>query len=201
MLTQAIFVGDHVALDFLNTVAAPHGAVIESIADGEAYLSWLTDAGLLKPSVAQQLLNKFNKPALDRVAGEARDLREWFRQIINKFPGVDVRWQTASFITMLNPILIMNCSHLQLEMLGKHLTLVEQQGYTKPRQLLLPVVQQIAELVTDCDPSLIKCCANPPCTLWFYDRTKAHRRRFCSVAVCGNRVKVAAFRLRQQRPK
>ena len=54
MSDSAFFVGDHAALDFLNTIAAPRGEVLESIAHGEAYVSWLADAGLLDPSQVQQ---------------------------------------------------------------------------------------------------------------------------------------------------
>ncbi|NEJ40784.1 CGNR zinc finger domain-containing protein, partial [Rhizobium ruizarguesonis] len=36
------------------------------------------------------------------------------------------------------------------------------------------------------------------CTLFFLDTTKSHRRRWCSMALCGNRMKVAAFRSRKQ---
>jgi predicted RNA-binding Zn ribbon-like protein len=32
----------------------------------------------------------------------------------------------------------------------------------------------------------------------FYDRTKSHKRRWCSMALCGNRHKVAEFRKRRQ---
>jgi predicted RNA-binding Zn ribbon-like protein len=32
--------------------------------------------------------------------------------------------------------------------------------------------------------------------MWFYDRTKGHRRRWCTSTGCGNRAKVAAFRAR-----
>ena len=49
------------------------------------------------------------------------------------------------------------------------------------------------------DPALLKACAGADCTLWFMDRTKAHRRMFCSATACGNRAKVAAFRRRAQR--
>lgn len=198
---QAILVGDHAALDFLNTIAAPRGEVIESIPNGEAYLTWLADAGLLEPSKVQKLCMQFGKAALDRVAREARELREGFRQVIAKSAGTQVRWQAGKVISKLNQILALDCSHCQLEMLDKHLTLMERHKYMRARQLLVPVAQCIAELVIDGDLSLIKCCANPPRTLWFYDRTKTHRRRFCSVAVCRNRVKVAAFRLRQQQLK
>jgi predicted RNA-binding Zn ribbon-like protein len=57
---------------------------------------------------------------------------------------------------------------------------------------------QIASLVATEPPALVKRCAGPGCILWFVDRTKAHRRVFCSATVCGNRAKVAAFRERQR---
>jgi len=39
-------------------------------------------------------------------------------------------------------------------------------------------------------------CGNPACTLWFLDTTKAQRRRWCTVEICGNRAKAAAHRRR-----
>ena len=201
MSNKAFFVGDHAALDFLNTIAAPRGEIIEFIPDGGAYVTWLTEAGLLDHSVVQDLLDRFGGSALDRVAGEARDLREWFRQVITTAATAHMTWPTADVIPKLNQLLAMSNSQRQLEISGRQLALRERHEYTRARQLLVPIAQVIAELVTDGDPSLIKLCANPPCTLWFYDRTKAHRRRFCSAAVCGNRAKVAAFRERQRQSK
>ena len=195
----AFFVGDHAALDFLNTIAAPRGEMIEFIATGEAYVSWLADAGLLDASQVPVLLDQFGKPALDRVASDARDLREWFRQVLEK--PATTRWQAADMVAKLNGMLALDHTHRQLQISDGHLTLQERREYTQAQQLLVPVVRAIASLITDNNPSLIKRCANPPCTLWFYDRTKAHRRRFCSAAVCGNRVKVAAFRERQRQSK
>lgn len=201
MLRQDFFVGGHAALDFLNSLAAPHGEWIESIVNGEAYLSWLADAGLLKPDEVQKLLAIFGKPALDQVAVEARELREWFRQVIMKSPNISGYWRTASTIAKLNNLLAMDCLFYQLEMHDKQLALREWHRYTQARQFLIPIALSIAELIVNGDLALIKCCANPPCTLWFYDRTKGHRRRFCSITICGNRIKVAAFRLRQRKAK
>jgi len=200
MSDKAFFVGDHAALDFLNTIAAPRGEVIEFIPDGGAYVAWLVDAGLLDRSEVQELLDRFGKPALDRVAAEARELREWFRQVMARRAGWLARGR-AGEVARLNQILAMDFTYRQLEASGRHLVLREKRGFTRARQLLVPVALVLAELVTNAAPSLIKRCANPSCTLWFYDRTKAHRRRFCSAAVCGNRAKVAAFRERQRQSK
>jgi predicted RNA-binding Zn ribbon-like protein len=76
--------------------------------------------------------------------------------------------------------------------------LVERCRLDSADQLLGLVALQVARLITEEAPALIKPCAGPDCTLWFRDRTKAHRRLFCSAAACGNRAKVAAFRERQR---
>jgi predicted RNA-binding Zn ribbon-like protein len=64
--------------------------------------------------------------------------------------------------------------------------------------LLALIGEQIANLITQEDAALIRECGGSACTLWFLDRTKAHRRLYCSASTCGNRAKVAAFRERQR---
>jgi predicted RNA-binding Zn ribbon-like protein len=62
----------------------------------------------------------------------------------------------------------------------------------------VPVAEAVATLLAKGDFSLVRKCECPDCTLWFHDRTKSHHRRWCSMALCGNRMKVAAFRARQK---
>lgn len=38
-------------------------------------------------------------------------------------------------------------------------------------------------------PDRIRKCQNPACVLWFFDTTRNGTRRWCSMAVCGNRAK------------
>jgi predicted RNA-binding Zn ribbon-like protein len=64
--------------------------------------------------------------------------------------------------------------------------------------LLVPVAEAVARLLAEGDFSLVRKCESSDCTLWFYDRTKSHHRRWCSMAQCGNRMKVAAFRARRK---
>lgn len=61
-----------------------------------------------------------------------------------------------------------------------------------------PVVD-VHDLVCHADFRLIRACEGTACTLMFLDRTKAHARRWCSMAVCGNRAKAAAHRARASR--
>jgi predicted RNA-binding Zn ribbon-like protein len=67
-----------------------------------------------------------------------------------------------------------------------------------PAQLLTQAAHAAAELIAAGNFDLIRKCEADDCVLWFYDRTKAHRRRWCSMAIGGNRHKVAKFRQRQK---
>jgi predicted RNA-binding Zn ribbon-like protein len=77
--------------------------------------------------------------------------------------------------------------------------LAERQHCTDALELIALVALKLAELVANENPALVKSCAGAGCTLRFLDKTKGHRRLFCSAAACGNRTKVAAFRERQKR--
>jgi predicted RNA-binding Zn ribbon-like protein len=59
--------------------------------------------------------------------------------------------------------------------------------------LLAAVARSAAELVSEGVGARLRLCANPHCGLFFYDKSRTRRRRWCSMSVCGNRSKVAAF--------
>ena len=63
--------------------------------------------------------------------------------------------------------------------------------------LLAAIARSAAELLVEGPGAPIRRCANPKCRLFFYDDSRTHRRRWCSMATCGNRHKVAAFLGRQ----
>jgi predicted RNA-binding Zn ribbon-like protein len=68
--------------------------------------------------------------------------------------------------------------------------------------LLVPIAESAAGLLTADDLTLVRKCQNPQCILYFYDTTRNHARRWCSIAVCGNRAKVAThYRRRRQGPQ
>jgi predicted RNA-binding Zn ribbon-like protein len=59
--------------------------------------------------------------------------------------------------------------------------------------LLAAIARSAAEIVVEGAKAPIRLCANPRCGLFFYDASRTHRRRWCSMASCGNRSKVATF--------
>ena len=59
--------------------------------------------------------------------------------------------------------------------------------------LLAAIARSGAELLAERATDNLKQCSNPDCRILFYDDSRTHRRRWCSMALCGNRSKVAAF--------
>jgi predicted RNA-binding Zn ribbon-like protein len=194
----SLFVAGHPAIDFLNSAYAPGGELVETIGDGRALLDWMTSAGLLRKDAAAQLGRRFTRKALDAAAQEARAVREWARTWLAAWRENPAR-DYGEEIAALNKLLARENRARELVAAKRRLELTERPHFTDARELIAPIALEIARLVTQEDPSLIKACAGADCTLWFLDRTKAHRRMFCSATACGNRAKVAAFRRRAQR--
>lgn len=78
---------------------------------------------------------------------------------------------------------------------------VHRADYRDPEQILTAVAESVADLLAYGDLSLIRKCENPECVLYFYDTTKNHKRRWCSMAACGNRAKARAFYQRSKQTK
>lgn len=194
---QAPLIGGHVAIDFLNTSFTPDERPIETIGDARSFVSWLVAVGLIDEITATRLIKRFGPKALESAAAEARKLREWTRDWLE-------RWRAkphAAYLeelTYLNKLLARGVSTHEVTSTEEGLALVERPSLDSPDALLTLIALQVATLITNESPELIKSCAGEKCSLWFVDRTKAHRRVFCSASACGNRAKVAAFRQRQK---
>lgn len=67
--------------------------------------------------------------------------------------------------------------------------------------LLAAVARSGAEIVAEGAAARLRICANPSCGLFFYDTSRTRKRRWCSMARCGNRHKVAAFSRRHNAGK
>jgi len=192
------FVAGHPAIDFLNTAYAPGGVLVETIGDGRALLDWMMGAGLVDKDEAARLARRFTRKSLDAAAEEARTVREWARTWIETWRANAAR-DYGDEIAALNKLLARESRGRELVANKRRLELIERPHFEDARELIAPIAVEIARLVTQEDPSLVKACAGTECTLQFLDRTKAHRRVFCSATACGNRAKVAAFRRRAQR--
>ena len=194
----AMFVADALGLDFLNSIATPVDTIVDWIADGAGLLRWLAEARLVPDAVLETIGAQALPGELDKVAGQARDLREWFRDFVQSHRGRPLTGAAIAELEPLNRLLERDERFTRLERVGDRLVLQPARRWRSPEALLLPIGEALAELVSTEDFAQVKACEGPVCTLLFADHTRGHARRWCSMAVCGNRAKQAAHRSRHR---
>jgi predicted RNA-binding Zn ribbon-like protein len=194
---RALLLADHPALELLNSTFAPRGEAHELIGDGRAFLTWLVDTGFVTEPDAARLKRRLGAQKLDEIAREVRAFRSWATEWIDRWRSEPDAPYDAE-LRRLNALLHQAHDFGELERAGTRFVLTPRRHDGSGAELVAMLAGHVASLIVGADPSLVKRCASSECTLWFLDRTKAHRRRFCSVSACGNREKVAAFRARRR---
>jgi predicted RNA-binding Zn ribbon-like protein len=201
----AIFIADSTGLDFLNSVATPVDAEIDWISDGEELLAWLQQAQLVPPDVLATMRKQAKPAELDRVAAQARNLREWFRTFVHAHKGKPLKAVDPAELEPLNRLLESDdmFARLAAHRHGKTTALEFQitRRWRTPDSLLLPIGESLARLLAEGILPDVKACEGAACTLIFADRTRARSRRWCSMSICGNRAKQLAHRHRLKRSR
>jgi predicted RNA-binding Zn ribbon-like protein len=205
-----IFIADNPGLDFLNSIAVPVDTEVEWLASGEDLLAWIKQAGL----IPDEVLSAFRKGAvageLDAIAAQARALRDWFKPFVCKHMGRPLEPRTLRQLEPLNQLLAREQAFGQIVVPDRRrpgetgvssLAWRPQRRWQSPESLLLPLARSLADLVCTEDFTHVKACEGLACTLLFVDRTRGHVRRWCSMAICGNRAKQSAHRQRARRTR
>lgn len=205
---EPFLLADNSALDFLNSIAAPSSDDIEWISNGCDLLAWLDRTGLCPSDVLKKFGEETAPEKLDAVAADARKLREWFREFIAAHTGQQPGPSTITCLDRLNHLLKCDAVYRQIEE-GKHsdgepvssLQMREYRRWDAPKDLLLPIAEAMSELICRPDFERVKNCEGPTCTMWFFDVSKNHTRRWCAMEMCGNRAKAATHRAKNRRAK
>ena len=196
----AIFIADSLGLDFLNSIATPVDTPIDWLDNGDGLLKWLAQAKLVPADALNDLRARAMPGELDKVADQARALREWFRGFVCKHMGRSLTPKALRELGPLNRLLERDEAFNQISRPsrsdGDRLELRMTRRWRSPEALLLPIGEALARFVCEEDLANVKACRGHSCTLVFADRTRRRARRWCSMAVCGNRAKQAAHRKR-----
>ena len=194
------FLADALCLDFANTEVVSHDQAIDLLPDFARFMDWLNRAGVVSEHEIREAARRWSGPAGEATLETAKGLRLTIRRaaeaIASSKPVPDVT------LAVLNPLLARSPARAELvRTKQKRIVKRFRLHLQEPIDLLAPIAESAADLFSSPDYFQIKKCANPACVLVFHDRTKNHRRRWCSAQGCGNRAKVAAYRERQRRTK
>jgi predicted RNA-binding Zn ribbon-like protein len=179
------FLGGATWIDLLNSTLSPDGGAtrLDFLAEPSAFERWLANAEIEQPrdgAVAAATVSNLRdalRPAFDRLAA-----------------GKPLSTETLGFV---NAGLSEAPFVRRLTLRGEGYAL-EEAPIGAQSSVVATIAADFARFVTDYEAQRLKHCANPACTMVFYDRGKNNHRRWCSSAVCGNRDKVANYRARKR---
>lgn len=185
-ITDAPLLGDHLAMDLLNTEARSGDVIVDYWNSDADVFRWLQQNNISAVAGLSSLAD-------GELLSQAKALRALSHQLICAF-----KQHQQQDVSRLNTYLhsYVSAPHLVQDGDGKMTITRVSRGETVS-SMLGQVAEAVAQLLVDGDATLVKQCEHPDCILWFYDRTKAHKRRWCSMATCGNRYKAAQFRKRK----
>ncbi|MBV8050755.1 MAG: CGNR zinc finger domain-containing protein [Acidobacteriaceae bacterium] len=193
-----LFLGNHLALDFLNTRPVQNGEPHELLPDFNAVLRWFRAASLLSSHQVDDLRRQWGESVRGReMTAALHELREKLRHEI-------IAWEDTGklhrgFSDVLNQIM---AEHPMLTRLNRNTNEVMTELWfeaRRPEDLFAPLAYAVALLFSSVDRSRVRKCGH--CVLHFYDTSKKGTRRWCSMQLCGNRLKVAAYAVRQRAHK
>ena len=189
-----LFLGNHLALDFLNTCPVQNGEAVELLCDFDALLRWFQAAALLSSRQAASLRQQWGESARAHHVVEAmRELRERLRKEILAWESGGIVHRAA--VDELNHLMAEHPIVTRLKPSGKTLTIELWFDPRHPEDLFAPLAHSAAKLFAEVDRSRVRKCGQ--CVLHFYDTSKKGTRRWCSMQLCGNRLKVAAYAARR----
>jgi predicted RNA-binding Zn ribbon-like protein len=177
-----LFLGGSPAIDFVNTEIVSRGEPVDLLEDEADLRRWLAAGGL---------------GAVNGRLAEAKALRADLRRLFLRLAAGDPVRQ--SDLEGINTALARGSSRSELRVRdGRPHLEMKLRGAASAA---FRIAQSAAEFLAHADLSLVRQCQGAGCILLFYDTTKSHTRRWCSMAGCGNRAKAAEHYRRVSRSR
>lgn len=178
-------IGNNLGLDFANSIMFELST--------EDLLAWTIAAGLVEAVEVERLYPKWSKSSLDSISTFRRFLR---KTVVKLTKHKEI---SQSDVEVVNKVLKQKSGYSELQK--------QTEGFAKgfridledPNAVLEPIAESFVDLLCYGNLNYLRKCESPECVLYFYDTTKNHRRRWCSMAVCGNRAKASSFYKRKKK--
>jgi len=183
-------IGNNLSADFVNTVVSfeHERGTLRSASD---VVDFLTMTGAISNAEAKRLRAQVtNRAVAARFLTTALELRNAVTSALTAIEGHE-RIDDAS-LASINAILAADAGFEQLAPHDGAYRLERRHMLDDPRIALVPIARDVARLLAT--PGVpVRKCAGEGCVRHFYDDSRTRRRRWCEMAICGNRAKASAF--------
>ena len=186
--------GGHPALDLVNTLdERPFERPVEILESYQDLVLFTELAGLIEPTLARKLGAR-SGPACLRIVARVRALREQLFKILAAVhadePARRAELEAISAAA--------RSAHAARVLVAQTSRGLASYHWSRPASVETPLhacalaVEDL--LVMDVDRGCIRKCGALDCEVYFVDRSKGRRRRWCSMENCGNREKQRRWR-------
>jgi predicted RNA-binding Zn ribbon-like protein len=190
-----LFVANRPILDFLNTRPVLAEGPTELLPDAHALERWLIASGIVTSSKTRSLLKSW------RNSSEAAAFREELVAFRERLRGAVMKVESGSlpsdsFLAEVNSLLIQFSLRTSLNKRDGKILRESLFDPRKPSDFWVPIVDAAADLLSETETSRLRQCES--CVVHFFDTSKKGSRRWCSMNICGNKLKVAAYQRRKR---
>lgn len=177
------------ALDFLGTLRARRNAVpTEKLDTASSLDAWFVESGLLDAAPGASAAD----------LADALEFRETVYALVAARLGGDAAASVAGSAPSADDLV----ATLNRVAAGAPITLSLGDDRTRrtgdAHAALASLARETVEILGGEEGALLRECGRPECTQVYLDRSRGHRREWCSMRTCGNRVKASTFRTRQR---
>jgi predicted RNA-binding Zn ribbon-like protein len=190
-----LFVANRPILDLLNTKPVLANEPTELLPDVRALERWLIASEMVTSLKTKTIVRGWRHST--EAAAFLKQLiafRERLREAVTRIESGSS--PTDAFLAEVNSLLLQYPLHSSLHKRGGKVireTLFEPR---KPADFWAPIIDVTADLLAETESSRIRKCES--CVIHFFDTSKKGSRRWCSMNICGNKLKVAAYQRRKR---
>jgi len=193
------FIGGDAALDFVNTVSGRDESPRDWLDSYTRLLEWTTLVRLLPERNLRALTRKMHDEpgAAGRALMRAKELREELFALVSAIVAGDAPPKSALTTLREHWLAGMDAHELRFE---NGQVIADIRADASDFDLISAMVAyRMVEHVLTQPPDRLRMCGGTNCAWVFLDSSKAGRRRWCDMAVCGNVAKAQRFYARSRR--
>jgi predicted RNA-binding Zn ribbon-like protein len=193
-----LFVANRPILDFLNTRPVLAEGPTELLPDVTALGRWLIASGIVSSAKPKRLVQGWrHSPEAALFLKNLIAFRERLRDAVLRIEGGSA--PSDEFIQEVNRGLLKNPPATLLRKQKGRIVRVQLFDLRQPTDLWTLIFDGAADLLSEPEIDRIRQCEK--CVLHFFDTSKKGSRRWCSMNICGNKLKVAAYQRRKRESK